>query len=619
MSTRTGLRVVASLIALNAAAQVAWPAGSAGDGSAAKTSKSTKAAAAPVSKAAAKPATKAAAKPAAKPAPKKAAAGAEATVSVPELSQRRVLVRTKPGIKPKDLARLDAKAGVLKVVHEYALVPGLRCVEVKPGREEAAVKAYKASSFIQYAHRDRIVHALGQTVPYGVISVRSPETWTASRGGGAIVAVLDTGFDFGHPDLPEPILSQSFVTDQPVQDGNSHGTHCSGTVLAVDDAGGVVGVAPSASLMIGKVLGDGGSGSTAGVMAGTEWAALNGADVISMSLGSTGSDQAEADLYAAVVASGVLIVAAAGNNNSGDPFFPASYPGVMSVAAVDSQNNRAGFSNFGPNISVAAPGVGVLSTVPTGIASWADTNHESATLAGSARGTASGVAIACGLGGDPADFPPEVSGNIAVIRRGGGITFATKAGNAVAAGAVGVIIANNAVGLFNGTLNGNSTVPVIGISQADGDDLLGRGAIPVTIATSGGHGYASFSGTSMACPHVAGVAALLIAEVGRDRATPALLREAMEATATDLGDPGRDDLYGHGLVNAQAAAAYLRDRVGAWCPADFDDNGGVDGLDVEAFFTNWMASRMIADVDLDATVDAADVAAFLGVWSAGGC
>jgi hypothetical protein len=53
--------------------------------------------------------------------------------------------------------------------------------------------------------------------------------------------------------------------------------------------------------------------------------------------------------------------------------------------------------------------------------------------------------------------------------------------------------------------------------------------------------------------------------------------------------------------------------------ADFDDNGGVDGLDVEAFFTNWMASRMIADVDLDATVDAADVAAFLDVWTAGGC
>ncbi|MEY3231528.1 MAG: hypothetical protein RL689_1617, partial [Planctomycetota bacterium] len=324
-------------------------------------------------------------------------------------------------------------------------------------------------------------------------------------------------------------------------------------------------------------------------------------------------------LYAAIHAAGVLIVAAAGNNNSGDPFFPASYPGVLSVAAVDSANNRAGFSNFGPNISVAAPGVGVLSTVPTGVASWADINHESVTLAGSAQGSASGLAIDCGLGGDPANFPAEVAGNIALIRRGGGITFATKAANAVAAGAVGVIIANNAAGLFSGTLNGNSTVPVIGISQADGDDLLGRGPIPVTIATSGGHGYASLSGTSMACPHVAGVAALVIAEVGRGRVTPALLREAMEATATDLGDPGRDDLYGHGLVNAEAAAAYLRDRVGAWCMADFDDNGGVDGLDVEAFFTRWMAGQMMADVNLDAAVDPADVGAFLAVWTAGGC
>lgn len=603
MPHRTALRLVASTLLLSAGSLVAFGAGTVTASSAAK---------------AGKPGTKA--MPAAKAKPVDASVKAKAAVvAAPEWFPRRVLVRTKPGVKAKDLARLDAKAGVVGVAFEYALVPGLRCVEVKPGREEAAVKAFKASPMVRYAFRDRVVRAAGQTVPYGIDSVRSPQTWTASRGGGAVVAVLDTGFDFGHPDLPEPILTRSFVSGQAVQDGNSHGTHCSGTVLAVDNTDGVVGVAPSASLMIGKVLGDSGSGSNAGVMAGADWAATNGADVISMSLGSTGSDQAEADLYAAVVASGVLVVAAAGNNNSGDPFFPACYPGVLSVAAVDSANNRASFSNFGPSVSVSAPGVGVLSTVPTGIASWAGVDHESATLAGSASGSASGVAIGCGLGGSPSDFPPEVAGNIALIRRGGGITFATKATNAVAAGAVGVIIANNAAGLFNGTLNGNSTVPVIGISQADGDDLFARGAIPVTIATSGGHGYASFSGTSMACPHVAGVAALMVAEVGRRHATPAQIREALEATATDLGAPGRDDLFGFGLVNAQAATAYLRDRVGAWCMADFDDNGGVDGLDVEAFFANWNAARLVADVNLDGRVDAGDVAAFLVVWTSGGC
>ena len=601
MPNRTALRLVASLLALSAGSF-----GALGTGTANATEKAGKAGA--KSAASIKP------KPAAAPAKAKAA-----VTAAPDWFARRVLVRTKPGVKAKDLARLDAKAGVVSVAFEYALVPGLRCVEVKPGREDAAVKAYKASSLVQYAVRDRIVKAAGQTVPYGIDSVRGPQTWTASRGGGAVVAVLDTGFDFGHPDLPEPILTRSFVSGQAVQDGNSHGTHCSGTVLAVDNTDGVVGVAPSASLMIGKVLGDSGSGSNAGVMAGADWAATNGADVISMSLGSTGSDQAEADLYAAVVASGVLVVAAAGNNNSRDPFYPAWYPGVLSVAAVDSANSRASFSNFGPNISVSAPGVGVLSTVPTGVASWAGVDHESATLAGSASGRASAIAVGCGLGGSPSDFPPEVAGNIALIRRGGGITFATKATNAVAAGAVGVIIANNAAGLFSGTLNGNSSVPVIGISQADGDDLFARGAIPVTIATSGGHGYAAFSGTSMACPHVAGVAALMVAEVGRRHATPAQIREALEATATDLGDPGRDDLFGYGLVNAQAAAAYLRDRVGAWCMADFDDNGGVDGLDVEVFFSNWNASRLVADIDLDGRVDSSDVSAFLAFWTAGGC
>jgi subtilisin family serine protease len=448
--------------------------------------------------------------------------------------------------------------------------------------------------------------------------VKAPDVWSATRGRGAVVAVLDTGFDFNHPDLPTPVLTESFVPGEAVQDGNSHGTHCSGTVLGLDNDLGVVGVAPQASLMIGKVLGNSGSGSGAGVIAGIDWAVANHANVISMSLGSSGSDQAEADACANAVAAGTMVIAAAGNSNVSDPFYPASYPGVMAIAAVDSANVKASFSNYGTYISVTAPGVGVLSTVPAGMAEWASTSHDSAALAGSADGSATGNAVYCGLGGSAADFPPEVAGQIAVIRRGT-YTFAAKAANAVAAGAIGVVIANNAAGLFNGTLNGTSTVPVIGISNTDGDDLIARGSIPVTIATSGGHGYASFSGTSMACPHVAGVCALLIGEFGAANVTPAQVRQAIETSATDLGDAGRDDLYGNGLVNVQAARLALRQIAGLACTADFDTNGGVDGRDVEGFFRAFSAQDFRADINFDGSFDSSDVTAFLDVWSRGHC
>ena len=531
----------------------------------------------------------------------------------------RVLVRTKPGMTAKQLAAADKKAGVVKVVYKYKLVPGLRCVEVKPGKVDAALKAYRSNKQVVYANRDAMRHALEQTVPYGVTNVRAPETWSATRGSGAVVAVLDTGFDFGHPDLPMPILSQSFISGETAQDGNGHGSHCSGTVLGVDNTEGVIGVAPAASLMIGKVLGDSGSGPSSGVIAGVDWAVANGADVISLSLGSTGSDQAEADVYAAAVAANVMVIAAAGNNNSGEPFYPACYPGVLSVAAVDSANQRAGFSNFGPLVSVTAPGVNVLSTVPTGQAQWADTEHDSAPLAGSGSGTVTATAVFCGLGGTAADFPAEVAGNIAFIRRGGGISFATKATNAIDAGAIGVLIANNAPGLFNGTLNANFTIPVIGVSQADGDDLETRAPITVTISDSGGHGYAYYSGTSMACPHVAGVAALLISEFGSANVTPAVVRQALETSATDLGDPGRDDLFGYGLVDVAAARVALRELIGLECDADFDVNGGVDGRDVEAFFLAFEAHDFRADINFDGGFDGSDVAAFIDTWAGGDC
>ena len=150
-----------------------------------------------------------------------------------------------------------------------------------------------------------------------------------------------------------------------VDDFNQHGTHCSGTVLALDNTDGVVGVAPRASLIIGKVLNNGGYGLDSWIASGIDWAVAQGADVISMSLGGDTTDQALQDACLNAFNAGVLVVASAGNDASANPNYPASYPGVMSISAVDSASQLANFSSFGPLVSVTAPGVSVLSTTPT--------------------------------------------------------------------------------------------------------------------------------------------------------------------------------------------------------------------------------------------------------------
>jgi subtilisin family serine protease len=507
-----------------------------------------------------------------------------------------VLVRFREGLSGEDRkAAMDA-AGVTDVLFNYS-VPGLVCVRVPEGSVEQARAAFELSGAVLYTAPDYIRSIMAQTVPTGITQVNAHMVWpTKGEGYGARVAVLDTGVMLGHEDLPTPILTRSFINGQTVQDGNQHGTHCSGTVLGLDNDLGVIGVAPTAALMIGKVLADGGSGATSGVMAGADWASLNGAHVISMSLGGGGFSQAEADLYAACVARGTIVIAAAGNSNSSTPSYPGSYDSVICVAAVDSSNVKASFSNFGPSIDITAPGVNTLSTVPTfnAGATWSGTAKTAARMAGTALGSASGLIIDCGRGGTAADFPPSVAGNIAHIRRGGTdaqgntYTFFTKMTNAEAAGARAVIISNNNGGVFNGTATGyNGSIPGVAVSQTDGDFLAANSGTAGSVSVApGGPGYAQLSGTSMATPHVAGVAGLLVGAYLPARIPVALLRDALINSATDLGDPGRDDIFGAGLVNAQAADAYLATRVSV-CAADYNRDGFRNLDDLGDFITDY--------------------------------
>jgi len=565
-----------------------------------------------------------------------AGASFEVPGGAPAFAPDHVFVRFQDGTRADQINASNTEAGALEVVFDYApLIPHLYCVRVAPGDVAQTIAAYQADASVRYAEVDYLRYACDQTTPYGITMVNAPAVWPANgQGSGVRVAVLDTGVDLSHPDLPTPVLSTSFISGQTVDDYNTHGTHTSGTVLALNNTQGVVGCAPQASLMMGKVLGNSGSGSDAGVLAGVNWAVANGAKVVSMSLGGGGFSQAFQDGVSAAVNANVLVVAAAGNNNSGDAFYPAWYTGVVSVGAIDSSMARASFSNFGPTVSVCAPGVNVQSTVPliAGTANWNSASHSGGMMTGSAIGSAGGHAYYCGPGGLPSDFPASVAGNIAHIRRGGldgsgaTLSFQTKVLNALNAGAVGVIISNNVAGGFTGTLNMTVGFPVVSISQADGDDLQANSGVTATESIGiTGHGYANFNGTSMACPHVAGIAGLLIGSFPGQSIPVSLLRQALENTATDLGDPGRDDYFGHGLINAPAARAYIAAHLCGSADFNCDGDTGTDA-DIEAFFRciagSCPASPCTGSADFNGDGDTgtdADIEAFFRVLAGGNC
>ena len=186
-------------------------------------------------------------------------------------------------------------------------------------------------------------------------------------GSGIKVAILDTGFDIGHPDfVGRPIVSATFV-GQPVQDLNGHGTHCTGTACGPKAPAGTTpryGIAHQSNIHIGKVLTNSGGGTTATVLAGMNWAIAQGCQVISMSLGGQIPVQtAYTNAGNIALSRGLLIVAAAGNGSGAPTGAPANSPSIMSVASLDSNLRPSSFSSKG-KIEIAGPGRDVFSSWP---------------------------------------------------------------------------------------------------------------------------------------------------------------------------------------------------------------------------------------------------------------
>ena len=205
---------------------------------------------------------------------------------------------------------------------------------------------------------------LGAT--WGLTACKVPPSVRSAMG--IRIAVLDTGMDLGHPDFAgRNIVSATFV-NQPVQDLHGHGTHCIGTACGPKAPAGTTpryGIGYRSSIYSGKVLSNSGSGSTASVLAGMNWAIANRCQVISMSLGGSGGEQpAYTAAGRAALNNGLLIVAAAGNTGAGTPTgAPANSPTIMSVASLDPNLAPSSFSPTG-KIDIAAPGRDIFSSCP---------------------------------------------------------------------------------------------------------------------------------------------------------------------------------------------------------------------------------------------------------------
>ena len=226
------------------------------------------------------------------------------------------------------------------------------------------------------ALRVRVQNVLMRTeevIDWGLQSLGVSQLWRQTEGEGIKVAILDTGIDDRHPDLQSAIHDVKDFTNSPVGafDRFGHGTHVAGIVAARANGFGVIGVAPQCKLMIGKVLADDGTGSAELVAKGMTWAVENGADIISLSLGSPYPNEMLHDALIYAVSRSKIVVAAAGNYGAGyyiDTInYPARYEECISVGYIDRNNVRSEYASAGSRIDIMAPGEEVYSTYPMGL------------------------------------------------------------------------------------------------------------------------------------------------------------------------------------------------------------------------------------------------------------
>jgi serine protease len=416
----------------------------------------------------------------------------------------------------------------------------------------------------------------GETLPYGIQLVQANQVSTSAAASQKI-CIIDSGYSQQHEDLKDAStgdITSTLTSGTGTWDKDScgHGSHVAGTISAIAGNGvGVVGVIPGVRLHIVKVFGndDLTGGACGWTYSSNLVAALNactaaGANIVSMSLGGNIKSRTEDTAFGSAYAAGVLSIAAAGNGGNTRVSYPAGYTSVVSVAALDANEALASFSQRNADVEIAAPGVSVLSSVP-----WKDINTLTADSITWAGGRIDGAPRTTGVLGALTDggqctAAGSWSGRVVLCQRGTN-TFADKVKNVQGGGGVAAVVYNNVASdatcaVFAGTLGDRprTTIPATTLSCSDGDAAkthLGSNGDVVSQLSAPASDYEHWNGTSMATPHVSGVAALVWS------CNPALtnqdVRNLLTSTAKDEGAAGRDTSFGFGLVQARNAVQAL--------------------------------------------------------------
>jgi len=284
-----------------------------------------------------------------------------------------------------------------------------KVLEVPTGEVEEAIDSLEDSPAIEYVEREVVLEAT-DTVPndtlwqdqWGPRRVRASRAWDATRGSSSlVVAVVDTGVAYGHPDLQGLFVPGfDFVNnDADPRDDQGHGTAVAGVIAArTQNHEGQAGMCWKCSVMPVKVLDRNGSGPTSTIAAGIVWAVNHEARVINLSLGGAGTTQALQDAVHFAASQGVVVVAAAGNSGSSTKFYPAAYADALSVAATTSSDNLYDWSNRGRDwVQVAAPGCNVAPVRGGGYGNFCGTSSATPIVSGIA---ALALSLDPGLGKD---------------------------------------------------------------------------------------------------------------------------------------------------------------------------------------------------------------------------
>ncbi len=327
-------------------------------------------------------------------------------------SAREVLVAKFGGVKVKDLNLIEGKAVFLSPKAQVALAAQSGVLRIDDDVVVQALEKPAPGNVIDNLVsqlRDRVIVPQSQTIPWGITKINAPLAWPTTIGQGIKVGIIDTGISNNHPDLLANVKGgvNTINSRRSWNDDNGHGTHVAGTVAAVNNTVGVVGVGPQVSLYAIKVLNASGSGYLSDVIEGLDWAIQNKMQVVNMSLGAVSDVQSFHDAVERVNNAGITQVAAAGNSG-GSVGYPAAYSEVMAVSATDQNNVIASWSSRGAEVDLAAPGVSIYSTYKgTGYATLSGTSMATPHVTGSAALVLS-VLAKCDLNSDGKCSPAEV-------------------------------------------------------------------------------------------------------------------------------------------------------------------------------------------------------------------